>query len=153
MAKTQLTKEGLKVLEEELRVLVETKRPKLVERLAIARGHGDLSENNDYQTAKEELEFLDGRIAELEEVLKNVEVVKTKNGKKSLVEVGTKVLVKVDGHKQMYYIVGDWEADPKEKKISHTSPLGKALVGKKVGEKIEVEAPVGKLTYEILTIE
>ncbi|OGM08736.1 transcription elongation factor GreA [Candidatus Woesebacteria bacterium RBG_16_36_11] len=153
MAKTQITKEGLEVLQKELDVLLETKRPKLVERLAFARNQGDLSENNDYQTAKEELEFLDGRIAELEEVLKNVVIVQAKNGHKSLVEVGTKVTLKVDGEKQIYFVVGDWEADPKEKKISHTSPLGKALVGKKIGEKIEVEAPAGKLKYEILSIE
>src|SRR4030043_564425 len=153
MAKTQITKEGLEVLQKELDVLLETKRPKLVERLAFARNQGDLSENNDYQTAKEELEFLDGRIAQLEEVLKNVVIVQAKNGHKSLFEVGNKVTLKVDGEKQIYFVVGDWEADPKEKKISHTSPLGKALVGKKIGEKIEVEAPAGKLKYEILSIE
>ncbi|HJX45625.1 MAG TPA: transcription elongation factor GreA [Patescibacteria group bacterium] len=153
MAKTQVTKKGLEVLQKELEVLVEIKRPKLVERLSFARTQGDLSENNDYQTAKEELEFLDGRIAELEEVLKNVVIVKAKNGHKSLVDVGTKVTLKVDGEKQIFFVVGDWEADPKEKKISHTSPLGKALVGKKIGERIEVEAPAGKLTYEILSIE
>ena len=153
MSATQVTKQGLEALEKELQVLVEEKRPQLVERLAFARSHGDLSENNDYQNAKEELEFLDGRISELEEVLKNVVIVKVKNGRKNAVDVGTKVTLKVDGHQQIFFIVGDWEADPKEKKISHTSPLGKSLVGKKVGEKIEVEAPAGKLTYEILAIE
>lgn len=153
MSATQVTKQGLEALEKELQVLVEEKRPQLVERLAFARSHGDLSENNDYQNAKEELEFLDGRISELEEVLKNVVIVKVKNGRKNAVDVGTKVTLKVDGHQQIFFIVGDWEADPKEKKISHISPLGKSLVGKKVGEKIEVEAPAGKLTYEILAIE
>ena len=153
MSATQVTKQGLEALEKELQVLVEEKRPQLVERLAFARSHGDLSENNDYQNAKEELEFLDGRMSELEEVLKNVVIVKVKNGRKNAVDVGTKVTLKVDGHQQIFFIVGDWEADPKEKKISHISPLGKSLVGKKVGEKIEVEAPAGKLTYEILAIE
>lgn len=153
MPATQVTKQGLEALQKELKNLVEIKRPRLVERLSSARSHGDLSENNDYQNAKEELEFLDGRISELEDVLKNVVIVKVKNGHKVSVDVGTKVTLKVDGQRQIFFIVGDWEADPKEKKISHTSPLGKALVGKKVGEKIEVEAPAGKLTYEILSIE
>jgi transcription elongation factor GreA len=153
MTKTQVTKQGLEALQNELNNLVETKRPKLVERLSFARSQGDLSENNDYQNAKEELEFLDGRIAELEEVLKNAVVVKTKNGRKSSVDVGTRVILKVDGQKQMFFVVGEWEADPKEKKISHTSPLGKALVGKKIGDKVDVEAPAGKLTYEILSIK
>jgi transcription elongation factor GreA len=148
---TQLTKEGLKTLEQELGVLVEQKRPKLVKRLANARSHGDLSENNDYQNAKEELEFLDGRIAELEGVIKNAVVVSS-NGKGSRVDVGTTVTLKVDSKKMEFHIVGEWEADPKLQKISHTSPLGQALFGKKVGDKVEVEAPAGKLTYEILGI-
>lgn len=148
----QLTKRGLKALEDELRVLVEEKRPKLVNRLADARNQGDLSENNDYQNAKEELEFLDGRISEIGDVIKNALVV-SGNGKKGEVNLGTKVTLKVGGKELKYDIVGDWEADPINKKISHTSPLGKMLVGKKVGDEVEVEAPAGKLVYQILAIE
>lgn len=150
----KLTKQGLDVLTTELGELRDVKRPKLVERLAYARSQGDLSENADYQSAKEELEFLDGRIDELEEVVKTATVVsgngKAENGG---IGVGTKVTVKVNGTKAVFDIVGEWEADPVNKKVSHDSPLGAALVGKKVGEKVEVEAPAGKLQYEILAIE
>lgn len=147
----KLTKEGLDALKAELADLRDVKRPKLVDRLANARSQGDLSENSDYQSAKEELEFLDGRIEELEVVIKGASVtVINKNGG---IDVGTKVTVKVGGNKAVFDIVGEWEADPVNKKISHESPLGKALFGKKVGEKVEVEAPAGKVFYEILAIE
>jgi len=131
---------------------VEEKRPKLVERLANARTQGDLSENSDYQSAREELEFLDGRIEEIEEVMKRASVVSTKNGG-SEIGVGTKVTLRVNGKDHFYEVVGEWEADPVNKKISHTSPLGQALLGKKKGEVVEVEAPAGKVVYEILAIE
>lgn len=147
----QMTKEGLIALQKELDELVGEKRPKLVERLANARSQGDLTENSDYSNAKEELEFLDGRIAELEGVLKTAKIV-SGNHKKDGVSVGTKVTVKVNGERHVYEMVGEWEADPVNKKISPESPLGHALVGKKIGEKAEVKAPAGKLTYEILAI-
>lgn len=150
--KIQITKQGFENLKKELDELVNTKRPKLVERLANARAQGDLSENSDYQNAKEELDFLDGKISELENVINNAEVVggKKNNGE---VAVGTKVTLKVQNEKHVYYIVGEWEADPTSKKISHNSPLGQALVGKKKGEIAEVEAPAGKVVYEILSIK
>jgi transcription elongation factor GreA len=147
----QITRQGLKDLKGELDELVNSKRPKLVDRLSYARSQGDLAENSDYQNAKVELDFLDGRIAELEGVLRNAVVVKT-NGKSNQVSFGTKVTLKADGRKHVYEIVGEWEADPADKKISHTSPLGKALIGKKVGEKVEVEAPAGKIVYKILKV-
>ncbi len=148
----QITKQGFKSLKKDLGELMDVKRPKLVERLSYARSQGDLSENSDYQNAKEELEFLDGRISELQEVLKNAVVVdgKSKNGEAF---IGARVTLKVNGKEHVYQIVGDWEADPINKKISHTSPLGQALVGKKVGDKVEVEAPAGKIIYKILAIE
>lgn len=149
--KIQLTKEGLESLKNELEDLVNVKRPKTVKRLANARAEGDLKENSDYQNAKDELGFLDGKIEELKHVVDNAQVVK--GDKSGGVSVGTSVKVKVNGSKHEYHIVGDWEADPAEKKISHTSPLGQALVGKKVGEKVEVDAPAGKITYEILEIK
>lgn len=153
--KLQLTKQGYEALQKELVELVEKKRPRLVDRLAFARSQGDLSENSDYTNAKEELEFLDGRISELEEVLKTASVVKEKNGKAkgSVAAVGTKVRVKVDGSEHTFEIVGEWEADPMQKKISPESPLGKSLVGKKVGQTVDVQAPAGKVTYEIVAIE
>jgi transcription elongation factor GreA len=148
----KLTKTGLQALKKELVELVEVKRPKIVDRLSNARQQGDLSENSDYQSAKEELEFLDGRIDELTEVVKTA-VVASDLGNDSGVGVGTKVTVKVNGHENAFDIVGEWEADPVNKKISDGSPLGLALVGKKVGDKAEVEAPAGKVIYEILAIE
>ncbi len=150
--KIQLTKNGQADLKSELAELVDVKRPKLVDRLSNARSQGDLSENSDYQSAKEELEFLDGRIDELESVLKNATVVAT-TGTAGGVNVGTKVTVKVNGKEVVFNIVGEWEADPMNKKISHESPLGMALLGKKKGDKAEVEAPAGKVLYEILAVE
>lgn len=153
--KLQLTKIGFEALQKELRELVDQKRPKIVERLAFARSQGDLSENSDYTNAKEELEFLDGRIAELEEVLKTAVIVSDNNSSQNgnVASVGTKVRVKTNGDEHVFEIVGEWEADPMQKKISPESPLGQALVGKKVGEKVEVEAPAGKVSYEIVAIE
>ena len=147
----KLTKQGLQELKAELAELLNVKRPKLVERLAYARSQGDLSENADYQSAKEELEFLDGRIDELTDVTQTASVI-TNNGKGGI-DVGTKVTVSVDDTKIIFDIVGEWEADPVNKKISHKSPLGVALTGKKVGDKVEVEAPAGLIQYEILAIE
>lgn len=148
----QLTKQGLETLKRELEQLVSVKRPKMVERLSYARSQGDLSENSDYANAKEELEFTDGRIEELEVVVATAEVVKD-GGNGDGIGVGTKITVKTNGDKIIFQMVGEWEADPINKKISPESPIGQALIGKKVGDRIEVEAPAGKLTYEILAIE
>jgi len=152
MKKTQVTKEGFESLKRELDILVKQKRPEAVERLANARSQGDLAENSDYHNAKDELEFLDGRIAELEDVVQNADVIDItkKNGE---ILVGTKVTLKVNGVTHTFDIVGEWEADPAQKKISNTSPLGRALVGKKKGDNVEVEAPAGKIIYEVLSIE
>ncbi len=149
----KITQQGLDALKKELDLLVNTKRPKMVDRLSYARSQGDLSENSDYANAKEELEFLDGKIEEIEEVLKNASVITTTGVAGDGVSVGAKVTVKVNGKDNIFSIVGEWEADPINKKISHTSPLGQALIGKKVGEKVEVEAPAGKVFYQILAIE
>lgn len=151
MNKIQITEKGFEALEKELKFLLEEKRPKLVERLSNARAEGDLSENSDYQNAREELGFMDGKITELQGVIKNADVIKG-GGNGDRVAVGTSVKVKVNGDEHEYHVVGEWEADPIKKKISHTSPLGKALVGKKKGEKVEVDAPAGKITYEIVKI-
>lgn len=150
--KMLLTKEGLAELRREYDGLVAEKRPLAVKRLADARELGDLSENSEYAAAKQDLSFMDGRILELEEILHNAKLI-TNNHSKNMVDVGCKVVLHVDGKKEEFMLVGEWEADPKEKKISHESPLGKALMGKKVGEQVEVEAPAGRLTYKILSIE
>ena len=146
-----MTKTGLDTLKTEYEELVKVKRPEAVARLAAAREQGDLSENSEYTDAKQNLAFIDGRIAELEALLHEVKVVTSHP--KGQVDVGCKVTLHIDGKKEIFTIVGEWEADPKEKKISHESPLGKALLGKKVGESVEVEAPAGKILYKILHIE
>ena len=142
------TKEGLKELKQELKKLVEEKRPKLIDRVAVARGHGDLSENSEYTAAREDLAFVEGRIEELKELIARAKLIKTEKTKGE-VKLGCKVTVKVNGKKQTFEVVGEWEADPLKQKISHTSPLGKALLGKKMGEKVKIEAPAGKVIYHI----
>ena len=142
------TAQGLKELKAELKELVDDKRPKLIDRVATARSHGDLSENSEYTAAREDLAFIEGRVDELEELIAKAKVIRTKGGSGE-VKLGCKVTVKVNGKEQTFEVVGEWEADPMEQKISHTSPLGKALLGKKKGEKIEIEAPAGKVKYHI----
>lgn len=151
--KVQVTQSGFEALQKELADLVDQKRPQVVSRLERARQEGDLKENSDYLSAKEELEFLDGRIDELKEVIDNAVIVNGSNAKKGEVGVGTRVTLKSNGTEHVYEIVGEWEADPMQKRISHESPLGKALVGKRVGEEAEVEAPAGKIVYQILKVD
>ena len=151
IAKIVLTKDGLNELKKEHDSLVNIKRPEAVIRLANARSQGDLSENSEYTAAKQDLAFIDGRIAELDLVIHEAKVVNTHSKQK--VNVGCKVTLHVNGKKDVFTIVGEWEADPVQKKISHSSPLGEALIGKKVGEKVEVDAPAGKILYKILHIE
>lgn len=152
--KVFLTKEGLEELKKEHEEISRVKRPAIVKRLSQARDQGDLSENAEYHAAREELSFVDGRIDELEELLKSVVVIEdhAKTGADRSVELGSKVTIKIDGREEVYSVVGEFEADPAEKKISHESPLGKALIGKKVGQEVEVEAPVGKIIYRIVSI-
>jgi transcription elongation factor GreA len=146
-----LTKDGLSDLKKEFDQLLKVKRPDLVERLANARTLGDLAENSEYAAAKQDLAFVDGRIAELELILHEAKVVTSHSKKK--VDVGCKVTLHINGKKEIFTIVGEWEADPMQLKISHSSPLGKALIGKKVGEKVEVDAPAGRLLYKIVNID
>lgn len=149
-----LTTDGLASLRKELNELKNIKLPEVVGRVSRAREDGDLSENSAYQFGKQEQEFLQGRVEELEDILQNATLLKKAgNGKKSAVDVGCKVTVSINGKKSTFEVVGDWEAKPTEKKISGSSPLGKALMGKKVGEEIEVEVPAGKVIYSIISIE
>jgi transcription elongation factor GreA len=114
---------------------------------------GDLSENAEYVAAREELSFIDGRIDELEELIKQAVPIQESHTKGNhVVKLGSTVTVHIKGKKEVFTVVGEWEADPKDKKISHESPLGKALIGKKVGEKVEVEAPAGQLAYTIVSV-
>lgn len=154
--KIYLTKEGLAELKKEHEELKNVKRPQIVDRVTQARNQGDLSENAEYVAARDELSFTDGRIDELEELLKEVNLIREGNGKsgsKSIVKLGSTVTLHVKGKKEKFMVVGEWEADPAEKKISHESPLGKALLGKEIGEKVEVDAPAGKILYTIVLVE
>lgn len=151
--KIYLTKDGLADLKKEYEELTKVKRPEVVTRVSDARNQGDLSENAEYVAAREELSFIDGRIDELEELLKQVSLIQEDKAPTSAVELGSEVTLKISGKEEVYRVVGEWEADPAEKKISHESPLGKALLGKKKGESIEVEAPAGKIHYTIVSVK
>ena len=150
-----LTADGFESLKKELDELKNVKLLGVISRVAKAREDGDLSENSAYQFGKQEQEFLEGRVEELEEILSKATLIikSDKSAKNSQVDVGCQVTVTINSKKQTFSIVGDWEAKPAEKKISGNSPLGKALLGKKVGEKADVDAPAGKLTYTIVAIE
>src|SRR5579872_751240 len=150
-----LTKERLAELQKECEDLTKIRRPEVVDRVSTARNMGDLSENAEYVAAREELSFIDGRIDELEQIIKQAQIIEpehTKGSKQGGVELGSKVTLNVNGKREEFMIVGEWEADPKEKKISHQSPLGKSLLGKVVGEKVEVAAPAGKIIYTIIKV-
>lgn len=147
----QVTKDGYEELIAELTQLRETKRPATVARVQTAREFGDLAENAEYHAARDELNFIDGRIDELEDILKRANVISSHKSMKT-VGIGCKVTVLANGHTHNYHVVGEWEADPAEKKISHDSPLGKALMGREVGDKVEVEAPAGTVAYTIKKI-
>lgn len=146
-----VTKEGLAKLKAELKELIEEKRPEVAKRILAARENGDISENAEYDSARQEQSYVEGRISELEEIIKNAKLTENE-AKKDNVIVGSVVTVHIDGDEETFHIVGAPEANPLEKKISHESPLGQALMGKKVGDKIDVEAPVGKLIYTIKKI-
>ncbi len=149
--KIQCTKEGFEELKKELEVLINEKKPQTVEKLQRARSMGDLSENSAYTTARDELSLLEGRIKELEEVITNTEIIE-KPIEKSEISIGNQVMVEINSGIENLHVVGEFEADPLNKKLSSTSPIGKALLGKKVGDLIEVEVPTGKIQYKILKI-
>lgn len=145
-----ITQAGYNQLQSDLNTLVNDKRPSLVIRLANARSQGDLSENSDYISAKEELAFMDGQIAELEDVLRLAKV--SSPASSDQVDFGHSVTVQINGKQSAFTLVGEWESNPSQKKISVTSPLGQALLGRKIGDKVQVDAPAGKVVYTILSI-
>lgn len=147
-----LTKEGIEKLKSELGQLVDEKRTALIKRVARARDFGDLSENSEYTNAREELSLTEQRISELEEVIKSSVVIKKSKKGNSVVKLGNSVTVGINGIQKTYVIVGEMEADPLNNKISASSPIGKALLGKKKGDKFDVETPGGKAVYAIKKI-
>jgi len=150
-----LTPEGLAQLEAELEELKYVKRKEVAERIKVALSYGDLRENSEYHSAKEEQAFMETRILTLERILRNAKVVDAGSMDSSVVNIGsTVVLNDIEfAEKIEYQIVGSEEANVAENKISYESPLGKALLGKKVGETIRVDAPAGIVEYELLEIK
>ena len=149
-----LTSEGLKKLQDELDNLKNVRRKENTEALKVAKSFGDLSENSEYDEAKNEQAEIEARISEIENMLKNIEIIDEEGIATDVVSIGTKVSVKDldDGEVMEYLIVGSTEADPMKGKISDESPVGTALLGHKIGEVVVVEAPMGKLEYEVLNI-
>ena len=155
MAKTiKITDEGLKKLKEELETLKTEGRADIAEKIKVARGYGDLSENSEYDEAKNEQAKLEARIVEIEAMLKNVEIIEDIKGKAKTVVIGVKdkVIDEEYGEEEEYRVVGSTEANSREGKISDESPMGKALLGKKIGDEVTVEAPGGEFKVKILEI-
>ncbi len=150
--KVQLTLTGYNQLVAELKDLQTNKLPAAIERVAHAREQGDLSENAEYHAAREDHAALVGRIEEISDIVERATIIQS-NGGKNIVDVGSIVEVAINGGTHEFTIVGEWEADPTAKKISHSSPLGKALMGKSIGDKVEVTAPAGKVIYHIKGIK
>lgn len=150
-----VTAEGLEALKAELDELVNVKRPALAERLHFAIKQGDLSENADYIAAKEEQGFLEGRIRELEASVRHARLIEKSDAGDGKVTLGSHVTVREEGfdESETYHVVGPTEADPRKGKISHESPLGRALLGHEVGDEVTVRAPAGSIHFEILKVE
>ena len=148
-----LTPEGEAKLNAELQELKGTKREELSKRLRSAIQMGDLSENADYHKAKEDQGFLEGRIQELEAILRNAIIIE-KTQSKGIIFIGSLVTIQEDNFDpETYHLVGATEADPRNGRISHKSPIGRALMDKKVGDIAEAETPGGKIKFKIIKIE
>jgi transcription elongation factor GreA len=155
MEKVPMTTLGFRMLEEELKRRLAEERPEIIKAIADARSHGDLSENAEYHAAKEQQSHNEGRIAELEDLLSRADVIDvTKLGGDSIKFGATVTIVDEDTDEQKtYQIVGDQEADVKSGKISISSPIARALIGKTVGDSVEVAAPGGARSYEVLSLK
>ncbi len=155
--KVLLTEDGLQKLKDELKYLEETKRDEVAQRLQEAISYGDLSENAEYEEAKNEQAFCEGRIAELKKMIKNVQIIDEKTAHKTaLIRIGTTVVIQnltKNEDPEEYTIVGSTEADPFSARISNESPIGKTLLGKKKGETIQVSAPGGEYEFLIVKIK
>ena len=153
--KTLYTEEGFKALTDELDFLKNTRRPEIKAAIAEARAFGDLSENSEYDEAKNEQAKHYGRIAEDENILAHAVIIDETEDSEGKIGLGCTIKVEdmETGDEELYAIVGSQEANPMECRISDDSPFGKALLGHKVGDIVEVEAPIGVLKYKILTVE
>ena len=149
-----MTDEGLKNLEAELEELKAVKRKEIAEKIKVALSFGDLSENSEYDEAKNEQAIVEARIASIENMLKNVKIINEDELSTEIIHVGSKVKVRDIDFDDIceYKIVGSSEADPVNGRISDELPVGKGLIGHKVGEKVEIETPAGSMSYEVLEI-
>ncbi len=152
MAKQFITKEGLEKLKEELNFLKTEKRQEISRRIQAAKELGDLSENAEYSEAKEQQALNEGKIAEVEETIKNAQTIDNRHSKSKLVNVGSTITVKNGNGERTFTIVGSNEANPSEGKISNETPLAISFLGHKANDKIKVETPKGKAEYRILNI-
>ena len=152
---TILTQDGLKKLEEELENLKSVKRREVAERIKVAIGYGDISENSEYEDAKNEQAFIEGRIITLEKMLRNARIINNDEIDVDLVGIGSRVVVEdiEYGDHVEYSIVGTAESNPSENKISNESPLGKAILGQRKGTVVEVNVPAGNIQYKIVDIK
>ena len=150
-----LTPEGLEKLKEEIEYLTTEKRREVAERIKHAREFGDISENSEYDDAKTEQAMLEQRIIQLQERLSRARLIESEDVPKGVVAVGTRVRLRdLDAKETIeYVIVGSAEANPREQKLSNESPVGKAILGKKKGETVEVSAPRGSLKYKIMDVK
>ncbi|TMW73940.1 transcription elongation factor GreA [Alteribacter natronophilus] len=152
--KHYMTEEGKQKLEKELEHLKTERRKEVVERIKVARDFGDLSENSEYDSAKEEQAFVEGRINQLEKMIRNAEIIEENAGDSNVVSLGKSVKFKElpDGDEESYQIVGRAEADPIEGKISNDSPMAQSLLGKTIGERVSVSTPGGDMEVEIIEV-
>ena len=150
-----LTKDGLKKLQDELENLISVRRIEVAERIKQAIAFGDISENSEYDDAKNEQAFIEGRIQELEQKLRNVEVISEEKKPKNVVTMGCKVVLRdMEFNEDMEYtLVGTAEADPEAMRISNESPVGAAILGQKINKIVEVQAPGGTIKYKIIKIK
>ncbi|MBA2173509.1 transcription elongation factor GreA [Halobacillus locisalis] len=150
-----MTEEGKQKLEEELHHLKTERRKEVVERIKIARGFGDLSENSEYDAAKDEQAFVEARITQVENMIRNAVIIENDNANPDTVTLGKSVTFQElpDGDEETYTIVGSAEADPFEGKISNDSPMAQSLIGHSVGDKVTVATPGGDINVKIVTVE
>ncbi len=155
MQKIPMTVEGYEKIDAEVKHLKTVERPEVIKAIAEAREHGDLSENAEYHAAKEKQGFIEGRVLELEDILQRADVIDPSKLSGDTVKFGARVtLVDEDtDEERCYRIVGDFEADVKHGKVSISSPISRALIGKSVGDSVEVNTPGGGRSYEIINIE
>ena len=155
MNKVPMTQEGYQKLQDELKKLIKKDRPEIIAAISEARSHGDLSENAEYQYAKEQQSLIEGKIAELESTIAQAEIIDVSNLSGKEIKFGAKIKIKDEETEEEYdyQIVGEYESDIKNKKLSINSPLARGLIGKNKNDIVEINSPKGMKTYNILSVK